>query len=274
MALITLPSSEWIDILTVSGISPKFDTVLRNYGSSTINVIVQASIPTGSGGFPVLTGDMVSVANNQEKIWVKGVSGVRVWIDDQDSNGITLYQSVGFQKDLLTGSGEDILGTKRLRVDQGQTSFWQGKQYRTFQELNIAGGASHTIRIVTGVNTILKGLSLNILTGDARMEVLGGGTAGGTFGVTLPVIRRSTMTVTPVVASLNVLTSGGTQTGGTLLDVVRVAAAEAQGNRKESSVGGSQDDERGVAPGTFFYRINAVGAVAVTGVINISWEER
>jgi hypothetical protein len=274
MALITLPSSEWIDILAVSGITPSFDTVLRNYGSSTINVVVQASAPIGSGGFPVLSGDMVSVANKQQKIWVKGVSGVRVWIDDQDENQITLHQSVGFQKDLLTGTGSDILGAKRLRVDQGQTSFWEGKQYRSFQELDIVAGASHTIRIVTGVNTILKALSLNILTGDARMEIIGGGTAGGTFGTTLPVIRKNSMSVTPNVTSQNVLTSGGTVTGGTLLDVVHVVAAEAQGNRKEASVGANQDDERGVAPGTFFYRINALGAINVTGVINLFWEER
>lgn len=274
MALITLPSSEWIDILTVSGITPSFDTVIRNYGSSTINVVVQASAPTGSGGFPVLSGDMVSVANKQQKIWVKGASGVRVWIDDQDENQITLHQSVGFQKDLLTGIGSDILGAKRLRVDQGQTSFWEGKQYRSFQELNITAGASHTIRIVTGVNTILKALSLNILTGDARMEIIGGGTAGGTFGTTLPVIRKNSMSFTPVVASQNVLTSGGTVTGGTLLDVVHVVAAESQGNRKEASVGANQDDERGVAPGTFFYRINAIGSINVTGVINLFWEER
>ena len=290
MALVTLPSSDWVDILSFSGVSPADDTVLRNYGSSTVLVAVQATAPTVATGFPVLIGDMVSVHNVGQKIWVKGVAGVKLWVDHQQNNVVSLYSDVSVQEplnvivpepllielppEMITGTPGDPLGSRRLRTDQGQTSFWQGKQYRTFQELNIAGGAVHTIRIVTGVNTILKSLSLNIVTGDARMSIISGGTAGGTFGTTLPIIRKNSMTVTPNVPSQNVITSGGTVTGGTLLDVIRVVAADATGSHKEASVGANQDDERGVGPGTFFYRIEAIGTSALTGVINFFWEER
>jgi len=274
MPLIVLDTQDWVDVAEFTGIPLTQDMVLRNYGSQSILVKVSSSKPTTQDGYPVMSGEVVSVRNLQVKVWAKGTTGVKVWVEDQDSNPISQYNMVGLQTDLITGSGEDVLGTKRIRVDQGQTSFWQGRQFRTFQELNIPAGTSHTIRITVGVNTILKFLSLNVLTGDAKLSIIGSGVSGGTYSTILPVIRKNSMTVTPNVLSQNMIVSGGTVTGGTLLDVIRVVAAEGQGNRKEASVGDVQDDERAVGPGIFFYKIEVIGSVPVTGVINLFWEER
>lgn len=274
MPLVILETSNWVDVAEFTGMSLTQDMVLRNYGSQSVLVKVSPTVPTIQDGYPVMSGEVVSVRNAGVKVWIKGSTGVKVWVEDQDSNPVSQYNMVGLQSDLITGSGEDVLGTKRIRVDQGQTSFWQGKQFRTFQELDIPAGASHTIRITVGVNTILKSLSLNILTGDAKLSIIGSGVSGGTYSTILPVIRKNSMTTTPVVPSQNTIASGGSVTGGTLLDIVRIVAAEGQGNRKEASVGGVQDDERAVGPGVFFYKIEAVGSIPVTGVINLFWEER
>ena len=69
------------------------------------------------------------------------------------------------------------------------------------------------------------------------------------------------------------LTAGGTHTGGTELDVIRLKAANV--TAQSQSVGNSPQDERGVAANTYYFRLlNSSGTDAVLGTFKARFEER
>lgn len=161
---------------------------------------------------------------------------------------------------------------RRIRVDNGQTGFFNGREFRTFRELNLADGASLVVKAVVPVDTIVHNLTTELISGQLKMETVVGGTEGGAFSETLPIIGRNTMTERPepFYASQIVLTAGGTHTGGTILDVFYNKTA---GNANfAASISANETDVRGVAPGTFYFRLSAVGATV--GVFRAWWEER
>jgi hypothetical protein len=155
----------------------------------------------------------------------------------------------------------------RVRVDVGQTSFWAGKQFRTFQKLSIAAGSTATIRATVGVNIVLYETSFGTEDSSIEMQLRVGGTANGPW-TALPVIRKNTMTTAPVVASQVTLDYDGGHTGGTVIDLIRVTA----GNKGASFSG--ESSERGVGPGTYYYVITNTGNLTATVVFEGWWEER
>lgn len=155
----------------------------------------------------------------------------------------------------------------RLRVDVGQTNFWSGKQFRTFQKLELASAASATIRATVGVNIVLYETSFTTENSSIEVQLRAGGTATGPW-TAMPVIRKNTMTTAPVVVSQVTMDYDGSHTGGTTIDLIRIVA----GN-KQSSVGGT-DSERGVGPGTYYYVITNTGNQTATVVFSGFWEER
>ncbi len=68
------------------------------------------------------------------------------------------------------------------------------------------------------------------------------------------------------------LTAGGQHTGGTELDVIRLKVENASG--AAASVGSAPQDERGIAPGTYYFRLENIGQGAATGTLKLRWEER
>ena len=155
----------------------------------------------------------------------------------------------------------------RMRVDVGQTNFWAGKQFRTFQKLSVASGASVAIRATVGVNIVLYETSFTTEDSSIEVQLRVGGTAAGPW-TSIPVIRKNTMTTAPVIASQVTMDYDGGHTGGTLIDLIRVTA----GN-KTASVGGG-DSERGVGPGTYYYVVTNTGKLTATVVFSGFWEER
>lgn len=172
---------------------------------------------------------------------------------------------------LISGGG--LAGTNpRLRVDTGEPSFFDGRQFRTFKEFSLAGADTLVVKAVVPPNVILYGLDLILVSGELKLTTAAGGTEGGTFSETLPIFPRNTMTErpTPLYTPLVVLTAGGTHTGGTALDLLWAKTAD--NSNFASSVGLNPGDERGIGPGTYYFRLNAI--VASTGVFKARWEER
>lgn len=173
---------------------------------------------------------------------------------------------------LVSGGGLNGI-TPRVKVDVGQTGFYAGREFRSFRELSIAASGSLVIRVTAAVNTIVFGLEVTINTGELRLESVTGGTPGGTFNQSLPVIARNSMTDTPVYAAQNTLAAGGTHTGGTLLDVILLKTNN--NTNQANTIGGTSGDERGVAPAVFYQRFTNLSATdAITGVWRLRWEER
>jgi hypothetical protein len=174
--------------------------------------------------------------------------------------------------DLLTDGGDGP--SRRLRVDIGQTGFFAGKEFRTFREFNIAAGQTLVLRITVPINVILSSQGLELDDGSLRITNAAGGTPGGTFSETLPVIGKNNMSdrPSPFYTPTVVFAEGGTHTGGTVFDIHRVVAASATAQR--STVGNVVGDERGVAANTYYVRYENIGSGAATGTLWFIWEER
>lgn len=160
----------------------------------------------------------------------------------------------------------------RLRVDVAQTGFFAGREFRTFRRLSIPAAGSLVVRAVVPVDVILFSLALEMTDGWVDIETVVGGTPSGVWAETLPIFRRNNMAVAPVVVPQVVLTAGGTHTGGTILDAM--AARSSGATAQASSVGNGITDERGIAPGTYYFRLTNPGSGTATGVWRAWWEER
>lgn len=182
----------------------------------------------------------------------------------------------------LNYTTDKLCGFERLRVDPDQTSFWEGREFRTFKELNIAASTEYVVRAVVPINIILVALSIDIEAGFLRIGTYTGGTPGGTFSETLPNlngnnmsagVNRRTSQTGVLYTPQTVLTAGGTHTGGTELDVIRLKAGSV--SVQAQSVGLSSFDQRGIAAGTYYFRLlNLSAQDAVTGVFKARYEER
>lgn len=154
--------------------------------------------------------------------------------------------------------------------DEVNGVFQQGRGFRTFKELNIEGSGAYVIKIVASGPAILTGLDLAIESGNLKVETVAGGTPAGTFAEVLPIIKSNLMVTTPYVSKLT-LTAGGTHTGGTVIDVIRMKTDG--NNTRAASVATTETTKRGVAPGTYHYRITNLSTDSALGTFKITWEE-
>ena len=150
-------------------------------------------------------------------------------------------------------------------------AFVQGQTFRTFHEFSLTDGETFVVRVVTSGDLLLEAIALTITTGELRLETRVDGTEGGTFNTALPVIPTNSMSSvpTPAPTTRTTVDTGGTHTGGTLLDVAFIKT-DANANRA-TVVGHTSDDARGVPAGSYYYVLTATGATA--GVLNARWEE-
>lgn len=173
--------------------------------------------------------------------------------------------------DLLTAERE---GFRRVRVDVAQTGFFEGREFRSFYEFNIPQGQSATVRFSSPVDFILFQQSLSVDAGGIRMTARAGATPGGTFNNALPVVGKNRMASRPqpYYEPQSTVTTGGTTTGGTVVEVVRLVAAGA--TAQEATVGGQFADERGLPAGDYYITLENISNGAATGVYSLFWEER
>lgn len=160
----------------------------------------------------------------------------------------------------------------RVRVDVGQTGFFAGREARMFQEFSIATESSQVIKIVSPTDTILQTLAVELELAEIRVELVSGGTEGGTFGTSITVFKTNTMSTASSYTPQVTMAYGGTHTGGTVINVL-TAFSGANKNKAVSSAG-AETLPVGFPAGTYYIRlINTDGATA-TGILRAQWEER
>lgn len=160
----------------------------------------------------------------------------------------------------------------RVRVDVGQTGFFAGREVRMFYEFSIATETSQVIKIVAPVDTILQTFAVELDLAEIRVELVSGGTEGGTFGTSIQTFRTNTMSTASAYSPQVTMAYGGTHTGGTVIDVL-TAFSGANKNKAISSAG-AENLPIGFPAGTYYIRlINTDGATA-SGIFRAQWEER
>lgn len=172
-------------------------------------------------------------------------------------------------KKLLTDDDGDYA---RLRVDVGQTGFFAGREARTLYEFSIASGATQVIKVVSLTDTIVQTFSASLDIAEIRVELVVGGTEGGTFGTPLPIFKTNTMTTQSGYTPQVTMATGGTHTGGTLVDLLVLKSGTPANKAIESSA--TEDLPVAFAAGTFYIRLVNTDGDTATGIFRARWEER
>jgi hypothetical protein len=160
----------------------------------------------------------------------------------------------------------------RLRVENGQTGFFAGREFRALYEFSIASGATQVIKVVAPVDTIVQLFMAEIELAELRVELMVGGTEGGTFNTAVPIFKTNTMSTASNYTGQVTMNVGGTHTGGTLVDLILLKS----GTNQNKAVQQTASDElpNGFSAGTFYIKlINTDGATAA-GIFRARWEER
>lgn len=271
MATISIPSStQFYNLYTLSGLASGTSLIIKNNTASTLFVVQQASQPTGDVGTPVPQGEDILAHGNADTIWVKGSSGpvvVQALLAQNSSD----FQLVDLPHDVWTSSKEKF---RRLRVDVAQTGFFESREFRSFKEFSIPATESYVIKFTSPIDFILFEQKLVVDAGAIRLTAVLGGTEGGTFSENLPIIGKNRMSTrpTPFYVPQVTISAGGTIAGGTVVEVVRVVAANA--TAQQQSVGSGQDSERGLPAGSYLLKLENIGNSTATGVYSLVWEER
>jgi len=169
---------------------------------------------------------------------------------------------------LITGTTKP-----RLRVDVGQTSFFEKREFEMFREFATATTGTYVLRVVSPVNFILQDLELEMEAGAARLATFSGGTPTGVFSETLSYVAANTMTESPPAYTpqvvITAIPTGGSLTGGTSIRISRAKAAD--NSNFASSVGSTPDLIAGRAPGTYYLTLQLTAAICV---LKARFEER
>lgn len=169
---------------------------------------------------------------------------------------------------LITGTAKP-----RIRVDVGQTGFFEKREFETFREFATATTGTYVLRVVSPINFILSDLRLELEAGTVRLATFSGGTPTGTFSETPPYVAANTMTETPAAytpqIAITAIPSGGSLAGGSAIRVTRVKAAD--NSNFAGSVGNTPDLVVGRGPGTYYIVLTLTAAI---GVLKGRIEER
>ena len=177
------------------------------------------------------------------------------------------------------GSGFD-----RVRVDPGQTGFFEGREFRAYFEFSaeagtsLAVGATRNFRFFSPVDFVLQEQTLEIDAGGVRLQAFINATdTGGWSPVTVVEKNRSPARrqfPSGYYVGQATMDTGGTFTGGTQVDVIRLRGSSQ--TVTASNVEASQDSVRYLPAGTYFLRLQPLTGVndASQGIYSISWEER
>lgn len=164
------------------------------------------------------------------------------------------------------------LNDSAYRYYNGEPSpaFKSGKTFRTFLELAVPSNGVQVIKIVLPVPVYFRKFDIAVDASTIKIETVVGGTEGGSYSTILPGIKLN-LTQPTAYAPQTVLSTGGTLTGGSVIDIVR---QKTDGNAtRGSSIIQNDESVRGIAAGTYYWRISNLTTDVATGTIKAEWEE-
>ena len=276
MKIVNVPDV-YTNLNTLASISTSKSFVITNYSSSQITLIVSTTQPLDDArGVPIYPKQTFYVEESDTIVWIKGFAGQVVI--QETPQVISPYGVTNLPSDLYTNTSENF---RRLKVDTGQTSFFRGKEFRTFFEFNIPAGSVQVLKFTSPVNFILIEQTISVDAGSIRFQAMTGATEVATFNTSVPIVGKNRMTTREspfYVGQATVLTHaapvafGSGVTGGTVTENVRIVAANA--TAQQQTVSGGAQTERGIPPGSYYLRLHNFGTGATTGVYTLVWEER
>lgn len=159
----------------------------------------------------------------------------------------------------------------RIFVDAGGVSPSENRKYFMFHEFSLASGATEIVKVVIAGDTVMNAFSIKVMSGKARVEIVAGGTEGGTFNQIIPRFPVNGMSTATPRVSTTTMTSGGTLTGGTTMDLFLVNTGDNVNQSSGVSVG--EDFALGFPAGTYYIRVTNTDNSTTAGLIKALWTE-
>lgn len=160
----------------------------------------------------------------------------------------------------------------RIRVDVGQTGFFAGREARTFYEFSVPTGQTRVIKVVAPINTIIQNFGGELHLSEMRIELRYGGTEGGTFATSLPIFKTNTMSSASTYTPQITMTTGGTHTGGTTVDLIHLFSGTPANKAIDTTA--TEEQPQGFAAGTYYIHLINIDGATATGIFRARWEER
>lgn len=159
----------------------------------------------------------------------------------------------------------------RIFVDAGGVNPSENRQYFMFHEFSLAAAATEVVKVVIASDTIMNAFSIKVMAGKARIEIVAGGTSGGTYNETVPIFPINGMSTATPRAATTTMTSGGTHTGGTVMDLFLVNTGD--NVNQSSGITSGEDFAIGFPAGTYYIRITNTDNSTTSGLIKVLWTE-
>lgn len=261
--VIQVTDSSWVNLHSALSISAGSPVTIFNKSGFTNLLLVTASVqPVVKSGMPLWEHEHQYVnPGDGLSLWAISIQGkADVYATDEPVTG-------ALPDYVFTGSKQS---TSRLRVDVGQTGFFERREFRISEELNITTGTSVVYKFSSPVNFILWEQVLSCDANLLKFEAVVDGTEGGVF-TPVTIWGKNRMTEQPLYAGQVTIGKGGTVTGGQVAEVLRIQAAGATAQR--ASVGNSVGSERGLPTSVTHLKLSAPDG-NVTGTFALVWEER
>lgn len=170
---------------------------------------------------------------------------------------------------LVTGTGVDP--RPRMRVDPGDTAFYESRQFTVSHEFSLAAGISTWLRFTVPVDIIVKHRKLVVLQGAVRSVVHSGGTWTGSWTGKSP-FRVNAMASRSAYIRQVVVAEGSAVTRTGSAEVSPPLIAETSNGQAVMAT--ATADESGLAPETYYLEIRNTGqSGAARGYYESVWEE-
>lgn len=186
------------------------------------------------------------------------------------------FDPVKWALDLFTSNR---VSTRRMRVDVGQTGFFERRVWRISYEFTALADTPQVFKVSVPVNFQLHHQSLEVDQGGIVMRAYRAaqGAPGGSFSTAVPIYSANFMNEQPEYAFLASITTGGTFTpdvGQTATETLRARSAGA--TAQQASVGSAAFGERGIAAGDYYLVFSRMTGVTgdCKGVYDLYVEER
>lgn len=273
-----LPSTQgYFDLTELANLPKNQSFIVTNNSGTQLRIVQSETEPTGKlEGFPIWPNDTALVHGNDSfPVWAKGGTDGYVTIQPLTSTVIPLT-AVELPQDIVTSG---IEGFRRLQVDQGQTGFFEGRNFRFLRKVR----SSVTYKFVSDVDFILYEQNLSCSQGAYEFHAW--------REDTITEDTAFTTDLTQYIAKQNIsneyrdysggryqsqvqIFSGGSITISDLeayVDYVESRSANATAQR--ATVGQVSNTQRYLAAGTYYLQIDVLDD-PVRGIYQIGWEER
>lgn len=279
---VNLPNTEdYHDLYALTGITEGTSLIVTNSTSKPL-LIVQTDLEQPENeneGFQLMPKQTALVhGNDMMKCMCKGPTVGYITVQMLTSTVMPLI-GVEFAQDIVT-SGEE--GFRRLQVDQGQTGFFEAREFRMIKKIEFTGtGQTRTFKFTSNVDFILFEQQISVSSGSFEFYAWRDDNINELTPFTTPVnfINKN------ISSEYRDYNGGRYQSqviiekGGTIdvidedlfADYADMRTSNATSQR--ITVGGPQNTQRYLAAGTYYLQFVSLNN-EVKGVYQIGWEER